>query len=33
MAQAILETGWLQYVKGNNTSGIKWSEGSGYEVQ
>ncbi|MBU3178485.1 glucosaminidase domain-containing protein [Clostridium estertheticum] len=23
MAQAILETGWLQYVKGNNIFGIK----------
>ncbi|MBU3187511.1 glucosaminidase domain-containing protein [Clostridium estertheticum] len=33
MAQAILETGWLQYVKGNNIFGIKWTEGSGYEVQ
>ncbi|MBU3161375.1 glucosaminidase domain-containing protein [Clostridium frigoris] len=33
IAQAILETGWMQYVKGNNIFGIKWTEGSGYEVQ
>ncbi|MBU3187669.1 glucosaminidase domain-containing protein [Clostridium estertheticum] len=33
IAQAILETGWLQYVKGNNIFGIKWTEGCGYEVQ
>ncbi|NNU78484.1 glucosaminidase domain-containing protein [Clostridium estertheticum] len=32
IAQAILETGRLQYVKGNNIFGIKWTEGSGYEV-
>ncbi|MBZ9626379.1 glucosaminidase domain-containing protein [Clostridium sp. FP2] len=33
IAQAILETGWLQYVKGNNIFGIKWTTGCGYEVQ
>ncbi|MBU3158089.1 glucosaminidase domain-containing protein (plasmid) [Clostridium estertheticum] len=33
IAQAILETGWLQYVKGNNIFGIKWTKGCGYEVQ
>ncbi|MBW9159457.1 glucosaminidase domain-containing protein [Clostridium tagluense] len=33
IAQAILETGWLQYVKGNNIFGIKWTNGCGYEVQ
>ncbi|MFT5875149.1 MAG: peptidoglycan hydrolase-like protein with peptidoglycan-binding domain [Clostridium sp.] len=33
IAQAILETGWLQYVKGNNVFGIKWTNGCGYEVQ
>ncbi|MBX4271769.1 glucosaminidase domain-containing protein [Clostridium estertheticum] len=33
IAQAILKTGWLQYVKGNNIFGIKWTEGCGYEVQ
>ncbi|MBX4272147.1 glucosaminidase domain-containing protein [Clostridium estertheticum] len=33
MAQTILEAGWLQYVKGNIIFGIKWTEGSGYEVQ
>ena len=33
IAQAILETGWLQYVKGNNIFDIKWTSGCGYEVQ
>jgi flagellum-specific peptidoglycan hydrolase FlgJ len=33
IAQAILETGWLQHVKGNNIFGIKWTAGCGYEVQ
>ncbi len=33
IAQAILETGWLQHVKGNNIFGIKWTNGCGYEVQ
>ena len=33
IAQAILETGWLQYVKGNNIFGIKWTKDCGYEVQ
>ncbi|MCB2289439.1 glucosaminidase domain-containing protein [Clostridium sp. CS001] len=33
IAQAILETGWLQHVKGNNIFGIKWTTGCGYEVQ
>lgn len=33
LAQAILETGWLQHVKGNNIFGIKWTKGCGYEVQ
>ncbi|MBU3130416.1 glucosaminidase domain-containing protein [Clostridium tagluense] len=33
IAQAILETGWLQYVKGNNIFGIKWTTCCGYEVQ
>jgi hypothetical protein len=33
IAQAILETGWLQHVKGNNIFGIKWTKGCGYEVQ
>ncbi|MCB2300813.1 glycoside hydrolase family 73 protein [Clostridium tagluense] len=33
IAQAILETGWLQYIKGNNIFGIKWTNGCGYEVQ
>jgi len=33
IAQAILETGWLQYVKGNNIFGIKWTKDCGYEAQ
>jgi len=33
IAQAILETGWLDHVKGNNIFGIKWTTGCGYEVQ
>jgi peptidoglycan hydrolase-like protein with peptidoglycan-binding domain len=33
IAQAILETGWLQHVKGNNIFGIKWTKDCGYEVQ
>jgi peptidoglycan hydrolase-like protein with peptidoglycan-binding domain len=33
IAQAILETGWLQHVKGNNIFGIKWTTCCGYEVQ
>ncbi|MFT5875987.1 MAG: peptidoglycan hydrolase-like protein with peptidoglycan-binding domain [Clostridium sp.] len=33
IAQAILEIGWMQYVKGNNIFGIKWTTGCGYEVQ
>ncbi len=33
IAEAILETGWLQHVKGNNIFGIKWTNGCGYEVQ
>ena len=33
MAQAILETGWLKDVKGNNIFGIKWTFGCGFEVQ
>ena len=33
MAQAILETGWLKAVKGNNIFGIKWTVGCGFEVQ
>lgn len=33
IAQAILETGWLQHVKGNNIFGIKWTTGCDYEVQ
>ncbi|MBX4267498.1 glucosaminidase domain-containing protein [Clostridium estertheticum] len=33
ITQAILETVWLQYVKGNNIFGIKWTEGCGYAVQ
>lgn len=32
-AQAILETGWLRYCRGNNLFGIKWTKGCGYEVQ
>lgn len=33
IAQAILETGWLRFVKGNNIFGIKWTKGCGFEVQ
>ncbi|MCB2291756.1 glucosaminidase domain-containing protein [Clostridium sp. CS001] len=33
IAQAILETGWMQHVKGNNIFGIKWTTGCGYEFQ
>ncbi|MBZ9688575.1 glucosaminidase domain-containing protein [Clostridium estertheticum] len=33
MAQAILETGWLKVVKGNNIFGIKWTDGCGFEAQ
>ncbi|MBZ9626453.1 peptidoglycan-binding protein [Clostridium sp. FP2] len=33
IAQAILETGWLQHVEGNNIFGIKWTNGCGYEDQ
>jgi flagellum-specific peptidoglycan hydrolase FlgJ len=33
IAQAILDTGWLKYVKGNNIFGIKWTNGCGYESQ
>jgi hypothetical protein len=33
IAQAILETGWLQQVKGNNLFGIKWTKDCGYEAQ
>jgi hypothetical protein len=33
IAQAILETGWLRYCRGNNLFGIKWTKGCGYEVQ
>ena len=33
MAQAILETGWLKVVKGNNIFGIKWTVGCGFEAQ
>lgn len=33
IAQAILETGWLKFVKGNNIFGIKWTKGCGFEVQ
>jgi hypothetical protein len=33
IAQAILETGWLKYVKGNNIFGIKWTNGCRYESQ
>ena len=33
IAQAILETGWLQNVKGNNIFGIKWTKDCGYESQ
>lgn len=33
IAQAILETGWLQHIKGNNIFGIKWTKDCGYEVQ
>ena len=33
IAQAILETGWLEHIKGNNIFGIKWTKDCGYEVQ
>ena len=33
ISQAILETGWLQHVKGNNIFGIKWTKDCGYKVQ
>ncbi|MGH4124818.1 MAG: glycoside hydrolase family 73 protein [Clostridium sp.] len=33
IAHAILETGWMQHVKGNNIFGIKWTKDCGYEVQ
>lgn len=33
IAQAILETGWLRYFKGNNLFGIKWTKNCGYEIQ
>lgn len=33
IAQAILETGWLDHVKCNNIFGIKWTKNCGYEVQ
>jgi peptidoglycan hydrolase-like protein with peptidoglycan-binding domain len=33
IAQGILESGWMQHVKGNNIFGIKWTNGCGYEVQ
>jgi flagellum-specific peptidoglycan hydrolase FlgJ len=33
IAQAILETGWLQHVKGNNIFGIKWTKDCGFEIQ
>lgn len=33
IAQAILETGWLKAVKGNNIFGIKWTVGCGFEAQ
>ena len=33
IAQAILETGWFKFVKGNNIFGIKWTKGCGYEAQ
>jgi len=33
IAQAILETDWLQHVKGNNIFEIKWTKDCGYQVQ
>lgn len=33
VAQAILETGWFKFVKGNNIFGIKWINGCGFEAQ
>lgn len=33
MAQAILETGWFKFLKGNNVFGIKWTKGCGFEAQ
>lgn len=33
IAQAILETGWLQHIKGNNIFGIKWTNGCGFDAQ
>ncbi len=33
MAQAILETGWFKFVKGNNVFGIKWTKGCGFDAQ
>jgi hypothetical protein len=33
IAQSILETAWMQHVKGNNIFGIKWTKDCGYEVQ
>jgi lysozyme len=33
IAQAILETGWFKFVKGNNIFGIKWTKGCGFEAQ
>lgn len=33
IAQAILETGWLLHVKGNNVFGIKWTKGCGFDSQ
>ena len=33
MAQAILETGWFKYIKGNNVFGIKWTKGCGFDAQ
>lgn len=33
IAQAILETGWLQHIRGNNVFGIKWTQGCGFDSQ
>lgn len=33
IAQAVLESGWGQFARGNNLFGIKWSEGCGYPSQ
>jgi peptidoglycan hydrolase-like protein with peptidoglycan-binding domain len=33
IAQAILETGWLQHIEGNNVFGIKWTKDCGFDSQ